>query len=124
MSPFWRDLLLVAGGSATGGVLRWLLQRVLDAPGAMPWGTIAVNIAGCVVIGVVATACPRDWAKPLLMAGVLGGFTTFSAFALQTIQLAQAGRQAAALGNAGISLGACLLGCWVGVLIGTWIAAR
>ena len=79
----------VALGGAIGAVLRYLTGLAL----AFPFGTLAVNILGSFLIGVlwVALADRGHWA-PLLTTGVLGGFTTFSAFSLDTLRLVDSGR--------------------------------
>lgn len=108
----------VATGSAIGGVLRfWLTSyavRVL--PHDLPVGTILVNVIGSFAIGVIAGATasrPGAFGGPMghqvLMTGVLGGFTTFSAFSLQTLLLAQEGRWALAMANVALSIALCLL---------------
>jgi CrcB protein len=108
----------VAIGSAVGGVLRlWLTSyaaRVL--PHHLPLGTILVNLVGSFAIGAVAavtasrpTALWGPMGHHVLMAGVLGGFTTFSAFSLQTLLLAQDGRWALAIANVALSVTLCLL---------------
>ncbi len=87
-------LLLVVGlGSFIGGVLRYLLSVVIQAKtmSIFPWGTLLVNIAGCFCIGLLfgianKAGLSTEW-KLFLATGVLGGFTTFSAFSLETIQL-------------------------------------
>lgn len=82
-------LLLVGLGGAAGSILRHLVA--LAATAAMgtgfPWGTLAVNAAGSTAIGVLASLGLRDDARLLLVTGLLGGFTTFSAFSLETAQL-------------------------------------
>jgi len=110
--------LWVALGSALGGVGRvacaTLAERLWGA--AFPWGTILVNIAGSFVIGFFATLTmaaegrfplPGD-ARAFVMAGLCGGFTTFSAFSLQTLDLARDGRPGEALANVALSVALCL----------------
>ncbi len=89
------SLLHVALGGAIGSVLRFLAVQALGAPVA----TLVVNVLGSFVIGVLFVALgPKMQYAPLLMAGLLGGFTTFSAFSLDTLRLVEAGQilQAAA----------------------------
>jgi len=90
-------IVLVGVGSFVGGVLRYGLStwvhRVLDNPW-FPYGTLAVNVLGCLVIGFLAglaetrTAFTSE-ARLFLFVGILGGFTTFSSFALETFSLAR-----------------------------------
>lgn len=91
-------LLLVALGGAFGSVCRYLAGnlsvRLFGL--AFPWGTLAINVAGSFLIGVVAEAIARKFdasteLRLLLMTGVLGGFTTFSAFSLDAISLFERG---------------------------------
>jgi len=98
-------LPLVALGGALGSVLRYLFVSAIGAP----WGTLAVNVIGSFAIGVIfVLLAPRGGWQPFLMTGVLGGFTTFSAFSLDTLKLIQSGQtiQAAAyvLGSVLLSL--------------------
>jgi CrcB protein len=117
----------VAIGSAIGGVLRfWLTHwaaRVL--PHHLPFGTILVNVVGSFAIGVVAattaskpSAVGGPMGHQILIAGVLGGFTTFSAFSLQTLLLTQDGRWALAIANITLSVTLCLLAVAAGWLVG------
>ncbi|WP_439550340.1 fluoride efflux transporter FluC [Falsiroseomonas sp.] len=80
------DVLLVAIGGATGSVLRyWLSTLAMTHLGtAFPWGTLGVNIAGSAAIGIAAGLGLQGEARLLLVTGLLGGFTTFSAFSLET----------------------------------------
>lgn len=104
--------LLFAGGGA-GAALRYAVGLWVEArtgPG-FPWGTFAVNTSGCFLIGVIATlADAHAWISPaarlLLVTGLLGSFTTFSTFGLETWELAQDGRGWLALANAGASVAA------------------
>ena len=101
----------VALGGAIGAVLRYLTGLAL----AFPYGTLAVNIVGSFAIGVlwIAMAERGPWSA-LLITGILGGFTTFSAFSLDTLRLIEAGRAPAAglyvWASVTLSLGACALG--------------
>lgn len=104
-------LPLIALGGALGSVLRYLAVAAIGAP----LGTAAVNVLGSFAIGVLFVALgPREGWQFFLMTGLLGGFTTFSAFSLDTIKLIQAGQflQAAlyVLGSVVLSLVAVALG--------------
>ena len=123
---FW-----VAVGGAIGSMARlWLSVHVALLTGlGFPWGTILVNILGSLVIGFVATltgpngrvVMPVD-AQAFVMVGLCGGFTTFSAFSLQTLDLARDGRLLYAGANIMFSvvlcLGAVALGHWLAALFG------
>jgi len=117
-------VLLVALGSAAGGVARWALAGWIDAraPG-FPWGTLAVNVIGAALIGGAAAVVERDAVRLLLITGVLGGFTTFSAYSQQTLALLQEGRAGAAAAYAAGSVLACLLACWGGWALGRAVSA-
>ena len=111
--------LLIAIGSGLGGVARhWLSTLIaarLDSP--FPWPTFLVNVTGSALIGVVLATSDAHLspaAKQFLTVGVLGGFTTFSAFSGQTLQLLHGGKPAVALAYAAASVIACVLGCWLG----------
>jgi CrcB protein len=92
-------LLLVALGGAVGSVLRHLVSLAASAAlgAGFPWGTLAVNAAGSAAIGALASLGVQGDARLLLVTGLLGGFTTFSAFSLETAQLWQRGPWLAAL---------------------------
>lgn len=109
--------LSVALGGALGAMARaWLAIAVARITGPQfPWGTILINIVGSFVIGFFGAlttsesrfAVPADF-RAFVMIGVCGGFTTFSSFSLQTLELAQDGRMGQALGNIGMSVLLCL----------------
>jgi CrcB protein len=110
--------LLVAAGSGLGGAARLyvstLVGRALGT--SFPWGTLVVNVAGCLLVGALGAmfepASPlhvRQDLRVLLIVGVLGGFTTFSAFSLETLLLVQRGAPLAAAAYAVLSLALCLL---------------
>ncbi len=113
-------LALVALGGAIGSAARFLVNlAALRAFGAgFPVGTLAVNVAGCVLMGMLSVWLlgPKGSppVAPFLMTGVLGGFTTFSAFALDAVSLWQRGDHGAGvayvLGSVILSLGGLLFG--------------
>ncbi len=89
--------LLAALGGALGALARWGVAEALPrTDGGWPWATLLVNLTGCLLMGLLLGAlAARDpepaWARPFLAVGVLGGFTTFSAFAVEVVDLAGAG---------------------------------
>lgn len=103
----------VAAGGAIGASARWFVGWLIEAtagasaPGAWPWPTLLVNLVGCALIGVAARSVERDsrsWA--FVVTGVLGGFTTFSAFAVELNDMAEADRLPLAIGYGGVTLAA------------------
>jgi CrcB protein len=104
-------LAVVATGGAIGATGRWCVAWALDAvgaghaPGAWPWATLAVNIVGCVLIGFAARSVVQGttaWA--FVVTGVLGGFTTFSALAVELNDLADADRMPLAIAYGAVTL--------------------
>ena len=122
--------LLVAIGSAIGGVSRfWLSGLISRGFGeSFPWGTVIINISGCLVIGLFATLTgtegrvyvPGEW-RQFFMIGICGGYTTFSSFSLQTLNLALGGEWLGAGMNILLSVALCLLGVWAGHGLALWI---
>ena len=122
--------LAVAAGGAIGACLRWLVVRWSGhALGlAFPWGTLMVNVSGSLVMGVAAVVMmerfPGSWGRfaPFLMTGVLGGFTTFSAFSLDALFLIERGRNFAAAAYIGGSVLLSVLALWAGLAMarGIW----
>lgn len=113
----------VALGGAIGAVLRYLIALLFIEKGlsTFPWATLAVNILGAFLIGVVVTMAPEDPADPwrlLLGTGLLGGFTTFSALSLETVVLFEAGRHVAGVANLLGTAAAGLLASVLGVAAG------
>lgn len=119
-------IILVGIGSFVGGILRYGLNtwvhRVLGSPW-FPFGTLAVNVLGCLVIGFL-TGLAESWttfssgARIFVFVGVLGGFTTFSAFALESYALARDTHHGAALVNIGLQVMLGLLAVWIGHALG------
>ncbi|MBP0446569.1 fluoride efflux transporter CrcB [Roseomonas sp. SSH11] len=109
-----RTYLWIALGGALGSLARaWGSALALRLAGAgFPWGTIAINVTGSFVIGAFAAFSMRSGAHPdlraFVMVGLCGGFTTFSAFSLQTLELLQDGRMLSALANVALSVLLCL----------------
>ena len=118
-------LLLVLAGGGLGAALRYLTGLWIAGRfgGAFPWGTLAVNVTGSLLIGLVATLADERGSigpetRTFLVAGVLGGFTTFSAFSLETLRLEEAQTPARAalyvLASVALSLAAVLVGAAAG----------
>lgn len=121
-------VLLVFAGGGVGSVLRYGLATAVQrvTPGAFPAGTFLVNLAGCFAIGVVGTlglerAGLSPEARTFLMVGVLGGFTTFSTFAWETLGLLSVKDVARAVLYVGGSVGLGLLGAVLGRALGRMI---
>ena len=122
-----KSILLVALGGAVGSVARfklsgYVLHHTVDW--RFPVGTFAVNVIGCLVAGVLAGLAERhDLLSPdarlLLFTGVLGGFTTFSAFGLETMFLLKRGELLIAGANIVLSVAAGLIALWLGLGLGS-----
>lgn len=117
----------VALGSAIGGVARFWLSNIIAQrwPTSFPLGTIIVNVTGCFAIGLLAsmTAAGGRWQldprwSPFLMSGLCGGYTTFSAFSLQTLALTQQQQHLQAAANVVLSVVLCLAAVWIGYRLG------
>ena len=89
-----RAVAAVAGGGATGAALRWAVGRALvGEPAEWPWATFAVNVLGCLAIGIASVVVTRGSLRwDGLVTGLLGGFTTMSSFAVELNDLVDAGR--------------------------------
>ncbi|HMN45321.1 MAG TPA: fluoride efflux transporter CrcB [Povalibacter sp.] len=119
--------LLIAIGSALGGVARHGCGLLAASRwgASFPWGTLLVNVVGSFLIGLIAALTvgkvsqSAQLTRDFLMVGVMGGFTTFSAFSLQTLLLLREGRLAAAAANVALSVGVCLIVVFLGYLLGT-----
>ena len=111
----------IAAGGALGAVLRYLVagwsQRA-SGSATFPWGTLAVNLLGCLSIGALGAvfAGPhrvREEVRVMLLVGILGGFTTYSSFAFETFMLADERQYARALANIVLTNGLCLAAAWL-----------
>lgn len=109
-------------GGALGAMARYSLALLLPTQ-AFPWATLTINVAGSFIIGMLWSLCGEQewflsWGRLFLIVGVLGGFTTFSAFSLETLLLINSGRIIVAVSYAFASIGFCLLGVWLGSKVG------
>jgi len=126
--------LWVAIGGALGSMARYGIgglvseKFVSERYGAFPWGTLVVNVTGSFVIGFLGaitapggkmTPQSRVFATQLLITGVCGGYTTFSSFSLQTLNLLREGEWLYASGNILLSVILCMIAVWLGYLLGS-----
>lgn len=113
--------LLVGLGGALGAMARYGagLAAVRLGAGDFPWATLFVNVAGGLAMGVLAGTLGAEdqGARQLLGVGVLGGFTTFSAFSIETVRLIEGGQPNVALGYALASVLLAVSACWIGLLL-------
>ena len=117
------NLLLVGFGGGVGAMARylvggWVLHQTMQE--RIPYGTLVVNLIGCLAIGLIAGAAERfevltPEARLFLITGVLGGFTTFSAFGYETVFLLRRGEPLVAATYVGASVGLGLLAVWLGL---------
>lgn len=118
-------VIAIAAGGALGSVLRfWTSTWAYNRFGsAFPYGTLLINVLGSLLMGLLYTlliersALDPVWRAGLLI-GVLGGFTTFSAFSMETLNLVAGGEMGKALANIVLSVVLCLTATWLGVLSG------
>lgn len=115
-----RSAALVAVGAAVGALARWSLAEWFGTePGRLPWETLLVNLLGCLAIGVGATRLEPGSDRWLVgVTGVLGGFTTFSAFANETRALLDTGRATTALAYVAATLAGGLVAVAAGRRLG------
>jgi fluoride exporter len=118
---FW-----IAIGSALGGMARFgcsgLAARLISE--TFPWGTLIVNVLGSFIIGFFATLTGPDGrvyvgslARQFVLIGFCGGYTTFSSFSIQTLNLMEDGEWLRAAANIGGSVALCLFAVWIGSLL-------
>lgn len=114
--------LAVAGGGALGSLLRYGGTMLADRlwPAAFPWGTVLINVLGSFVIGWFASLTASQEMRLLVMTGICGGFTTFSAFSLQTVVLLRAGD----FTLAGLNVLLSVVPCLAATFAGHWAAMR
>ncbi|MDX8392869.1 MAG: fluoride efflux transporter CrcB [Mariprofundaceae bacterium] len=117
-----RQLLAVAAGGAIGASLRWLLAGAIQRAvgGAFPWGTFAVNALGSFLLGflfvyLIERSTAGELLRLLLTVGLLGAFTTFSTYSMESIRLLEQGAYGFAVANVLGQVIVCLLLTWLGV---------
>lgn len=116
-----RVVATVALGGALGAVARWgVAQGLPHDHGSLPWDTLLTNVAGCFLIGVLMVLVIERWpshalVRPFFGTGILGGFTTFSTYAVDVQRLVLADRPASALSY--------LVGTLVAALVAVWLGA-
>lgn len=119
------QLLAIAAGGSVGAVLRfWVSNAVYAWLGrSFPYGTLAVNVVGSLLMGLLFVlfleriALGTEWRTGILV-GVLGAFTTFSTFSMETLMLFEEGKMGVAMVNILISVSACIAAAWLGMAIG------
>ncbi len=122
-----KTLLFIGCGSFIGGVLRYSLSRALQhwTLGSIPWGTLLVNVLGCALLGALSAALTKhyhlseEW-RLALTVGLCGGFTTFSSFAHENLQLLHQGAWLHVI----LYSGASFLLCMLGVIAGYYAVMR
>ncbi|MEP6824853.1 MAG: fluoride efflux transporter CrcB [Ramlibacter sp.] len=123
-------ILLLCIGASLGAIARWQLSLWLNTGGLLPWGTLAANLAGGYLIGLLVAlfqAMPEldpVW-RLALVTGFLGALTTFSTFSIETVGLLQQGRPGQAFLLAAAHLLGSLALTWLGLRTGAWwLASR
>ena len=119
------NFMFIAAGGATGALLRyWMSNSVYVLFGrAFPYGTLSVNVTGSILMGLCYVMLFErldvgvQW-RAGLMIGMLGAFTTFSTFSIETLNLLESGDQFRAVVNILLSVTLCIIGCWAGMVIG------
>src|SRR6201992_3388012 len=123
--------LYVVLGGAIGTFARYAVSvAALPISRQLPWGTIIINITGCAIIGFFGTLTLADGRYPVsenlrlfVMTGICGGYTTFSAFSLQTLDLLRGGATVRAALHIVLSLGLCVIAVSIGHLIASHLNA-
>ncbi len=122
------NIIYIAAGGATGAVLRyWASTGIHTLLGrGFPYGTLAVNVIGSFIMGLAFVflierlSAGMEW-RAGLMIGLLGAFTTFSTFSIETLNLVEAGEPLKAGVNILLSISLCLIFVWVGMILGRQI---
>ena len=117
---------VIALGGGLGALARFGLARALPThPGHFPWGTFTANVVGCFLIGVLMVLITEVWSahrlvRPFLGVGFLGGFTTFSTYAVEIRGLLEPGEVVLAF----IYLAGTLVGAMIAVIVAVWLTRR
>ena len=120
-------------GGALGSMARHCSNGIIAALAGVgfPWGTLVINVLGSLVIGFAAATmgadgrfATGDTSRQFVMVGLCGGFTTFSAFSLQTLVLIQGNQWLPAAANVGLSVMLCMIAVWAGYALGMALAPK
>ena len=122
------QIAAIAAGGATGALLRFWMSTGIHAllGRGFPYGTLVVNVFGSFVMGLLYVfmlermEVNAEW-RAALMIGLLGAFTTFSTFSIETMNLVEAGEISKAGLNMVLSVSLCIVGCWLGMVLGRQI---
>ena len=120
LRTLWIGAAGFVGAIARYGVDGWVMRRTA---GAFPWGTLVVNATGCFALGVLFTVLterilPHPTLRAALTIGLLGAYTTFSTFSLETVRLIEDGAMLMAAGNVAASLGLGIASVYAGIFLG------
>jgi CrcB protein len=124
----WDTALVIAAGGAIGGGMRWLInEAVPHGAEGFPWSTFVENATGCLILGVLMVFLldvwtPHRYARPFLGIGILGGFTTFSAYTVETIGLFRVGQAPTAFAYLFGTVILGLLATWTGIAVARRVA--
>jgi fluoride exporter len=120
----FENLILIAVGGACGALMRFGISSGVAAVfgSGFPFGTLVVNVVGSLLIGVLYVFLTERLMggaglRALLVVGLLGAFTTFSTFSIETLQLIENGEAARALANVLANVVLCLSACWLGLIM-------
>lgn len=120
-----QNILLIFLGCGIGGLLRYWVSNLSYTflNRNFPYGTLIVNVSGSFFIGlflaiIIGRFNNATILKLLLLTGLLGGYTTFSSFSIETFNLIQSGHLFSAFLNIFLSIALCLLGVWMGLILG------
>jgi fluoride exporter len=119
-APGLADLAAIAVGGGAGSVARYGLSQAFPAGHGFPWAIFAVNVSGCLLLGMLMVYLlevwpPRRYLRPLLAVGLIGGYTTFSTYAAGVMTLLTGGAPALADAYALTSIFAALAAVWAGM---------
>lgn len=122
------QLITIAVGGAIGAVLRYLMANNIYSlfGNAFPWGTLFVNVFGSLLMGFlyvmfIERMLVSTEIRSLVLIGLLGAFTTYSTFSIETVNLIESGELIRAGANILASVAACLIACWLGLTVGRQI---
>jgi fluoride exporter len=122
-----KDILLIFFGAGCGGVLRYWISNAtyfLFGRSQFPSGTLMVNVTGSLLMGLLFTLLlersvqDASHLRALLLIGFLGGYTTFSSFSIETVNLFEGGALTSGMLNIFLSVILCLLATWLGIILG------